>query len=448
MAKKSYVGISGKSKNIPNKGYVGVSNKSKKLLKGYVGDNQNKARLFWDANIDTLVYVIFDQSFTPSLTKFRLDGTRVTGTRIDSRIDVGNDFENLRKDNPFKLGYVTDGYQTTNNLIKGPGGQNIWAHENDNTEWIIKDNAINKEVTGASANSVNKFFIPTNRIYFKKTGSGLANDFALSLRFNCKGTSSVAGTPPKLTVSFAYQNDTGGISQFGGTDIEISSEYSTYSQAFSFRSFNSDLFFDFLVISSDNGASGDFTIDIKKIEVIDFEFKNCVMYDDQDTRTYKGIRFPLQFGKLTDPVQLSFFDLTCNIQKTSGQDDIYVCYTLDEIFSYYPDQYEYPVLFGRYEVVFYFISDSAFTLQKTLTDPSSLKWWESGPGYGTYTYNGKTINVATYDLEVSKWVYTDVFTMNPPKITPNIPPLVAKDIIMSYRTYSVHQAFCLGSIRE
>lgn len=46
MAKKSYVGISGTAKNIPNKGYIGISNKSKKLLKGYVGVN-GVAKQFW-----------------------------------------------------------------------------------------------------------------------------------------------------------------------------------------------------------------------------------------------------------------------------------------------------------------------------------------------------------------------------------------------------------------
>lgn len=435
MARKSYIGISNKSKNIPNKGYVGINNKSKKLLKGYVGVN-GKAKLFWSA--DELVYVLFDKNFSIQTSKYKLDGVR-TGS-LGSRIDIQDDFEHMQRANPFLLGYVIDGYQVQNDLIKGSGVQNLWLHDNDNTEWVVKNNAINKEVTGASANGQNLIFIPTNRIHFKKSGAALGNTYTLSMRFMCKGTSSVAGVQPKITVSFAYLNSNMAITRYGGTDILIDTEYNTYSQTFTFQSFSDELFFDYLVIASDMSASGDFTVDIQKIEVTDFVFKDCVMYEDQDNRNYRGVRFPIPYEKLDSSLQLKFFDLTCNIQKTSGQ-DIYVCYSLDEIFSYYPD---YPRLYGRYEVVIWLISDSAFTIQKTLTDPSGLTWWESGPGYGTYTFKNKTINVCKYDLEVAKW-QDDIFAMTPPKITPYIPPVVAKDIIMSYRNYSVYEAFCIGN---
>lgn len=48
MPRKTYVGVNNKAKNVPNKGYVGIANKAKKLLKGYIGDANGKARLFWD----------------------------------------------------------------------------------------------------------------------------------------------------------------------------------------------------------------------------------------------------------------------------------------------------------------------------------------------------------------------------------------------------------------
>lgn len=47
MPKKTYVGIDNKAENIPNKGYIGIVNKAKKLIKGYVGDVNGKAQLFW-----------------------------------------------------------------------------------------------------------------------------------------------------------------------------------------------------------------------------------------------------------------------------------------------------------------------------------------------------------------------------------------------------------------
>lgn len=47
MPKKTYVGVNNKAKNVPSKGYIGIANKAKKLLKGYVGDANGKAQLFW-----------------------------------------------------------------------------------------------------------------------------------------------------------------------------------------------------------------------------------------------------------------------------------------------------------------------------------------------------------------------------------------------------------------
>ena len=53
MAKETYIGgITNKSKHIPDLGYIGIPvngvGKSKRIVKGYIGNAQNKSRLFWE----------------------------------------------------------------------------------------------------------------------------------------------------------------------------------------------------------------------------------------------------------------------------------------------------------------------------------------------------------------------------------------------------------------
>lgn len=53
MAKETYVGgTNNKSKHVPDIGYIGIPvngvGKSKKIIKGYIGNAQNKAKLFWE----------------------------------------------------------------------------------------------------------------------------------------------------------------------------------------------------------------------------------------------------------------------------------------------------------------------------------------------------------------------------------------------------------------
>lgn len=51
MAKKSYCGINNIARNIPNTGYCGVNNIARRLVKGYIGDSQGVARVFWDRSL-------------------------------------------------------------------------------------------------------------------------------------------------------------------------------------------------------------------------------------------------------------------------------------------------------------------------------------------------------------------------------------------------------------
>ena len=46
MARKAYIGVNGKARNIANI-HVGVNGKARKVIFGYVGDDNGKARLFW-----------------------------------------------------------------------------------------------------------------------------------------------------------------------------------------------------------------------------------------------------------------------------------------------------------------------------------------------------------------------------------------------------------------
>ena len=76
MAKKSYVGVNNKSRNIPNLGYVGVPvsgvGKSRKILKGYVGVN-NKSRLFWEVDSKEYNLRVLPSMFFMPNTSYQLN---------------------------------------------------------------------------------------------------------------------------------------------------------------------------------------------------------------------------------------------------------------------------------------------------------------------------------------------------------------------------------------
>lgn len=80
MAKETYIGgANNKSKHIPDIGYIGIPingvGKSKKILKGYIGNAQNKSRLFWPAGSHWNPYsgkkLVFDIDYEPGNTYVR-----------------------------------------------------------------------------------------------------------------------------------------------------------------------------------------------------------------------------------------------------------------------------------------------------------------------------------------------------------------------------------------
>lgn len=69
MPKKTYVGVNNKAKNVPSKGYIGIANKAKKLLKGYIGDANGKAQLFWNNRIG--IFWIFYETVSKKIMEFK-----------------------------------------------------------------------------------------------------------------------------------------------------------------------------------------------------------------------------------------------------------------------------------------------------------------------------------------------------------------------------------------
>jgi len=315
MAKKAYVGVSNKARQVKNI-YVGVGGKARKVVKGYVGVG-GKARQFWPAL--EKMYVIFKGQVNRlgygTLNYLNRYPTHSTDTPVET---TTNSFAFIMK----KLGMVKTSGIGVILPTRGFGFDQFWENDGNSDQWMFVNvnQAIQKTNTStSSADSTNRLYIPINRVYLPKNSLG---KFICQIKVDAKGTITPSGNDITVTVGLHYIDSNNNVQKFSDVDVTLLEDYSEQEFTLDNPSYSgSEAYVDYVSLDSFFNQDGYSTyVAVRNLLIQNAVYKNCLMVEEGAQLGFQSY-CPVPVKK--NSITIQYNGQTMTVNKLSGDDDVY-----------------------------------------------------------------------------------------------------------------------------